>query len=44
MLEFSAEHGIKATVDVMPFSRINEAIEKVRTRQVPMGVVLESDR
>jgi D-arabinose 1-dehydrogenase-like Zn-dependent alcohol dehydrogenase len=44
MLEFSAEHGIKAIVEVMPFSRINEAIERVRTRQVPMGVVLESDR
>jgi D-arabinose 1-dehydrogenase-like Zn-dependent alcohol dehydrogenase len=42
MLEFSAEHGIKAVVDVMPFSRINEAIERVRTRDVLMGLVLES--
>ncbi len=42
MLEFSAEHGIKAIVDVMPFSRINEAIERVRTRDVLMGLVLES--
>lgn len=42
MLEFSAEHGIKSIVDVMPFSRINEAIERVRTRDVLMGLVLES--
>ena len=42
MLEFSADHGIKAVVDVMPFSRINEAITRVRTRDVPMGLVLEN--
>ena len=42
MLEFSAEHDIKAIVEVMPFSRINEAIERVRTRDVLMGLVLES--
>jgi D-arabinose 1-dehydrogenase-like Zn-dependent alcohol dehydrogenase len=42
MLEFSPEHGIKAIVDVMPFSRIHEAIERVRTRDVLMGLVLES--
>lgn len=41
MLQFAAEHGIAATVDVMPFARINEAIEKVRARAVPMGLVLE---
>jgi D-arabinose 1-dehydrogenase-like Zn-dependent alcohol dehydrogenase len=42
MLEFSSEHGIKSIVDVMPFSRINEAIERVRTRDVLMGLVLEN--
>jgi D-arabinose 1-dehydrogenase-like Zn-dependent alcohol dehydrogenase len=42
MLEFSAEHGIKAIVDVMPVSRVNEAIARVRTREVLMGMVLES--
>ena len=41
MLQFAAEQGIAAIVDVMPFSRINEAIEKVRRRDVPMGLVLE---
>jgi alcohol/geraniol dehydrogenase (NADP+) len=41
MLEFSAEHGIKPIVDVMAFSRITEAIERVRTRDVLMGLVLE---
>ena len=41
MLEFSAQHGITSAVDVMPFSRINEAITRVRRRDVLMGVVLE---
>src|SRR4030095_5372069 len=34
MLQFAAEHGVAAIVDVMPFSRINEAIERVRRRDV----------
>jgi len=42
MLDFSAAHGLKAIVDVMPFSRINEAIERVRKRDVVMGLVLSS--
>ena len=41
MLEFSARHGIEAVVEVMPFARLNEAIERVRGRQVPVGLVLE---
>jgi D-arabinose 1-dehydrogenase-like Zn-dependent alcohol dehydrogenase len=42
MLEFSAKHGIEAIVDVMPLARANEAIERVRRRDVRMGLVLES--
>jgi D-arabinose 1-dehydrogenase-like Zn-dependent alcohol dehydrogenase len=42
MLEFSARHGIEAIVDVMPLARVNEAIERVRRRDVRMGLVLES--
>jgi D-arabinose 1-dehydrogenase-like Zn-dependent alcohol dehydrogenase len=42
MLGFAAEHGIAAIVEVMPFSSINEAIERVRRRDVPMGLVLEN--
>lgn len=42
MLEFSAEHGIEAIVDVMPFARVNEAIQMVRRREVSMGLVLEN--
>ena len=41
MLEFAARHGIEAIVDVMPMARVNEAIERVRKREVPMGLVLE---
>jgi D-arabinose 1-dehydrogenase-like Zn-dependent alcohol dehydrogenase len=42
MLQFAAEHGVAAIVEVMPFSRINEAIERVRRRDVAMGLVLEN--
>jgi D-arabinose 1-dehydrogenase-like Zn-dependent alcohol dehydrogenase len=42
MLAFSAEHGIRAIVEVMPFHRMNEAIERVRRRDFPMGLVLEN--
>lgn len=42
MLEFAATHGVEAIVDVMPFARANDAIERVRQREAPMGVVLEN--
>jgi alcohol/geraniol dehydrogenase (NADP+) len=42
MLKFSAQHGIGAIVDVMPFARVNEAIERVRRRDVRVGLVLEN--
>ena len=42
MLEFSADHGIQAIVDVMPFSRVNEAITRGGRREVRMGFVLEN--
>ena len=41
MLAFSAKHGIAAIVDVMPLARVNDAIERLRRREVPMGLVLE---
>ncbi len=41
MLAFSAKHEIAALVDVMPLARVNETIERVRRRDVPMGLVLE---
>jgi D-arabinose 1-dehydrogenase-like Zn-dependent alcohol dehydrogenase len=41
-LEFAATHGIAAVVDVMPFARVNEAIDRIRRRDVEMGLVLES--
>jgi D-arabinose 1-dehydrogenase-like Zn-dependent alcohol dehydrogenase len=42
MLVFAAAHGIQAVVDVMPFARVNEAIERVRRGDVEMSLVLES--
>jgi len=41
MLEFAATHGIEAVVDVMPLARVNEAIERIRRRDVEIGLVLE---
>ncbi|MET0556358.1 MAG: NAD(P)-dependent alcohol dehydrogenase [Vicinamibacteria bacterium] len=41
MLQFAADHGVAAVVEVMPFSEINQAIERVRRREVPMGLVLQ---
>ena len=41
MLEFAAAHGIEAVVEVMPFARVNEAIGRIRSRDVAMGLVLE---
>ena len=42
MLALSSQHGIAAIVDIMPLGRVNEAIDRVRRREVPMGLVLES--
>ncbi len=41
MLAFAATHGIAAIVEVMPLARANEAIERIRKRDVEMGLVLE---
>jgi D-arabinose 1-dehydrogenase-like Zn-dependent alcohol dehydrogenase len=41
MLAFSEKQKIKSIVDVMPFSKMNEAIEVVRRGEVPMRLVLE---
>lgn len=42
MLDFAATHGIEAVVDVMPLARVNEAIGRIRRRDVEMALVLES--
>jgi uncharacterized zinc-type alcohol dehydrogenase-like protein len=42
MLEFAAAHGIQAIVEVMPLARVNEAIDRMRRRDVQMGLVLET--
>jgi len=42
MLDFSAKHNIESAVDVMPFSKVNEAIEKVRAGKVKIRLVLEN--
>jgi D-arabinose 1-dehydrogenase-like Zn-dependent alcohol dehydrogenase len=42
MLELVAAHRIQASVEVMPLSRANEAIDRVRSREISGGLVLES--
>ena len=42
MLAFSAKHNIESIVEVMPFSKMNEAIEMVGTGKAPFRVVLEN--
>jgi D-arabinose 1-dehydrogenase-like Zn-dependent alcohol dehydrogenase len=42
MLAFSAKNNIQSDAVIMPFSKMNEAIELVRKRKVPMGIVLEN--
>lgn len=42
MLDFSAKHHIESEVEVMPFSKMNEAIEKVRAGKVKIRLVLEN--
>jgi D-arabinose 1-dehydrogenase-like Zn-dependent alcohol dehydrogenase len=42
MLAFAARHGIAAPVTVLPFSDINDVIERIRRREFATAVVLES--
>ncbi|MGN8069221.1 NAD(P)-dependent alcohol dehydrogenase [Mucilaginibacter sp. 22184] len=42
MLDFAAMHHIESDVEVMPFSKMNEAIEKVRTGEVKIRLILEN--
>ena len=44
MIAFSAKHNIESIVEVMPFSKMNEAIEVVRREKVPMRLVLENQK
>jgi D-arabinose 1-dehydrogenase-like Zn-dependent alcohol dehydrogenase len=42
MLAFSAKHNIESNVDVLPFSKMNKAIEMVKTGKTLRRLVLES--
>jgi hypothetical protein len=41
MLQFAAAYGIEAVVDVIPLAGVNGAIERIRRRDVEIGLVLE---
>jgi D-arabinose 1-dehydrogenase-like Zn-dependent alcohol dehydrogenase len=42
MLSFSAKHTIQSIVEVMTFSQMNEAIDRVKTGKVPIRLVLHN--
>lgn len=42
MIAFSAKHNIESIVDVMPFLKMNKAIEKVRKKMISTRLVLEN--
>ena len=44
MIAFSAKHNIESIVDVLPFSKMNEAIEIVRRGESPTRLVLENQK
>ena len=43
MLSFAQAHGIKPWIELMPMSRINEAIERVKQNKVRYRIVLVND-
>lgn len=42
MLSFATRHQIKPKVEVVPLSKVNEALEKLRTHQARYRIVLEN--
>lgn len=42
MLAFSARHNIESIVDVMPFSKLNEAIDLVKAGKIAMRLVVNN--
>ena len=42
MLAFASRHGIESIVEVMPFSQMNAAIDRVRSGNVHMRMVLQN--
>jgi D-arabinose 1-dehydrogenase-like Zn-dependent alcohol dehydrogenase len=42
MLEFAAEHDILPAIELMPLPQVNEAIERIRRREVSTALILAS--
>lgn len=43
MLQFCLRHSIRPLIETMPFSRVNEALDRVRAGKVNFRMVLEND-
>jgi D-arabinose 1-dehydrogenase-like Zn-dependent alcohol dehydrogenase len=44
MLAFAADHDVESIVEIMPFSKVNQAIDMVRSGSIPMRVVLQAEQ
>jgi D-arabinose 1-dehydrogenase-like Zn-dependent alcohol dehydrogenase len=42
MLDFSVKHNVEVLVEVLPFSKINEVIEMVRSGKVHTKMILKN--
>jgi D-arabinose 1-dehydrogenase-like Zn-dependent alcohol dehydrogenase len=43
MLEFAQEHGITPEVELMPMTRVNEAIQRVKEKKARYRIVLVNE-
>jgi uncharacterized zinc-type alcohol dehydrogenase-like protein len=43
MLDFAARHGIEPVTETFPMSKVNDALEKLRTGKPRFRLVLEND-
>jgi uncharacterized zinc-type alcohol dehydrogenase-like protein len=43
MLDFAARHGIAPQIETFPMSRVNDAMEKLRSGKPRYRIVLEND-
>ncbi|MGD8961922.1 MAG: hypothetical protein PVH43_05375 [Desulfobacterales bacterium] len=43
MLAFAVRHGIEPMIETFPMSKVNDALEKLRTGKPRYRIVLESD-
>ena len=43
MVDFAARHGIEPVIETFPLSKVNDALEKLRSGKPRFRLVLEND-